>query len=188
MKTTWSFPSPSSMFLEISSQLKSEDGADGYNAVQIGQNASPAEPTRLSKVTSPKPMPPFRHGPGTASKPTAGNYTIGETIQLEGTFAVATRLTSRVPARCGFTGVMKRYNCQLSVLTVHPSFPSWWFNRYPLTRATSQEENARTHGAAQVTAKSPYGWWIPRKTWYSSVASRTSGLKCRGWKAVKRVK
>ena len=98
----------------VVTQLKSEDGADGYNAVQLGIGERKSSQTNKAVQG--------HFAKADTSVPTwtkelrieadqAGNYNVGDTLQLDGTFAAGDKVdvTGTSKGR-GFTGVMKRYN------------------------------------------------------------------------------
>ncbi len=98
----------------VVTQLKSEDGADGYNAVQLGIGE------RKSSQTNKAVQGHFAKADTSVPAWTkelrieadqAGNYNVGDTLQLDGTFAAGDKVdvTGTSKGR-GFTGVMKRYN------------------------------------------------------------------------------
>ena len=100
-------------------QVKSDETADGYNAIQLGfgskkeKRTTKAEAGHTKKVGS---APVALIKEFRLSKGDAGKYEAGQVLKVDDVFTAGTRVdVCGISKGCGFSGVMKRYNFRGSI-------------------------------------------------------------------------
>jgi large subunit ribosomal protein L3 len=99
-------------------QVKSEDGKDGYNAIQLGFDVKKVSRTTKAEIGHAKAggkdaTPPREVREIRLSKDAAAAFTVGQEVTASDAFSEGDRIDVIGTSKgCGFAGVMKRYNFQ----------------------------------------------------------------------------